>query len=218
MPPRIHDISLPITPDLALWPGDPPIEIERVADIASGDAFTVTRFAATAHLGTHVDAPAHCLPGGAGVEALALDRLVGPARLLDVGGVDRIDRAVLEALDLPPGPARLLFRTRNSAAAAAEPSRFRPDYVGIAGDAAAWLVERGTRLVGIDGPSIAPMDELEEPHRTLLGAGIVVVEGLALAAVPPGDYLLVCLPLKLVGADGAPCRAILVESDGVRLP
>jgi arylformamidase len=207
----IHDISLPISESLVVWPGDPPIHITQPAHLDRGDEATVSRLDMGAHTGTHVDAPAHFIRGGAGVDGFDLDLLVGPALVVHALEVDVLSAGVLQGLSIPPGTERVLFRTRNSERWARAEAEFWPNYVGITDDGARWLVARGVRLVGIDYLSIAPFDELAPPHRTLLGASLIVVEGLDLRDIAPGTYQLVCLPLKIAGGDGAPARAILID-------
>lgn len=206
----IYDISLPISESLVVWPGDPAIHITQSSHIDRGDTATVSRLEMGAHTGTHVDAPAHFIRGGAGVESLDLDLLVGPALVIHALEQDVLSVEVLEELAIPPGIERLLFRTRNSERWSQGKGEFWTDYVGVTGEAARWLIERGVQLVGIDYLSVAPFAELVPPHRTLLGAGLIILEGLDLSGVAPGMYNLVCLPLKLVGGDGAPTRAILI--------
>jgi arylformamidase len=208
---KIHDISLPVSESLVVWPGDPPVHITQPAHLDRGDPYTVSRLEIGAHIGTHVDAPAHFVRGGAGVERLALDVLVGPARVVHIPEAGSLTDEVLEGLSIPPGTERLLFRTRNSKRWSGEQG-FWEEYVGLTDAGARWLVGRGVRLVGIDYLSISPYDDLLTPHHTLLGAGVIVVEGLDLRGIAPGAYQLVCLPLKLVGGDGAPARAILIEA------
>ena len=143
------------------------------------------------------------------MDRLALDLLVGPAQVVQVREADALTPGVLEALDIPPGTERLLFRTRNSERWGDE--GFAEDYVGVTDAGAHWLVARGVKLVGIDYLSISSYDDLMPPHQTLLGAGVIVVEGLDLRGIAPGAYQLVCLPLKLVDGDGAPARAVLIK-------
>jgi arylformamidase len=197
----IIDISLPIGPETPVWPGDPPVLVEPVARIEAGDPADVSRLVLGTHTGTHVDPPAHFLPGAATVDALSLDVLVGPAIVADLSA-GPIDRAALESLALSGGSIRLLLKTGGDAGA-------------LTPDGARWLVERGVRLVGADTLSIEPGSEDYPVHRILLGADIVIVEGLDLAAVAPGSYQLVCLPLRIVGGDGAPARAVLIPGAGV---
>jgi arylformamidase len=207
----IYDISLPISESLVVWPGDPPVRITQPSHLDRGDMATVSRLDIGAHIGTHVDAPVHFVQGGAGVDSFNLDLLVGPARVVHALEADALSASVLQALDIPPGTERVLFRTRNSERWARGEEEFWTDYVGITDDGARWLIEQGVQLVGIDYLSVAPFDELVAPHRTLLGAGLIVVEGLDLSGVAAGVYQLVCLPLKVVGGDGAPARAILIN-------
>ena len=208
---KIHDISLPVSESLVVWPGDPAIRITQPAHLDRGDLYTVSRLDLGAHTGTHVDAPAHFVPGGAGVDRLDLELLVGPAQVVHVPEASVLTPEVLESLSIPPGAERLLFRTRNSALWAGGEEGFREDYVAFSDAGARWLIARGVRLVGIDYLSISTYTDLMPPHRTLLGAGVIVVEGLDLSGIDPGLYRLVCLPLKLVDGDGAPARAILIE-------
>ncbi|MFN8424363.1 MAG: cyclase family protein [Anaerolineae bacterium] len=218
---RLVDLTRRIAPDLPVWPGDLPPIVTTVASHAAGDGYALSHIAATLHLGTHIDAPLHYVAGGAAIADLDLTALVGPAVVVAVPeGVRAIDAPLLERLAsapgvLPDGAERVLFRTRNSAdlVDGRDPGPFRRDYVAVTAGAARWLVERGIRLVGVDGPSIAPWDDVDTPHAVLLGAGIVVVEGLALADAPAGGGTLVCLPLRIDGADGAPARAILIVDE-----
>jgi arylformamidase len=198
LPIVIIDISLPIGPDTPVWPGDPPVLVEPVTRVAAGDPADVSRLVLGTHTGTHVDPPAHFLPGTATVDALPLDVLVGPAVVAEFPA-GPIDRAALE-LATPPseGSPRLLLKTGGDAGS-------------LTPDGAAWLVERGVRLVGADTLSIEPATADYPVHRILLGAGVVIVEGLDLTAVTPGSYQLVCLPLRIVDGDGAPARAVLMS-------
>jgi arylformamidase len=208
---KIHDVSLPVSESLVVWPGDPAIRITQPSHLDRGDVATVSRLDIGAHTGTHVDAPAHFVPGGSGVDRMDLDLLVGPALVVHVPEAGVLTPEVLENLSIPPGTERLLFRTRNSDRWALGMDEFREDYVGVDDAGARWLVARGVRLVGIDYLSISPFDNPMPPHQTLLGAGMIVLEGLDLRGIAPGAYQLVCLPLKLVGGDGAPARTILIE-------
>ena len=208
---HIHDISLPISESLVVWPGDPPVRITQPLHLDRGDEATVSHLDMGAHTGTHVDAPAHFVLGGSGVDALDLNVLVGPALVVHALEADALSAEVLAALPIPPGTERVLFRTRNSELWARGKHEFREDFVAITEDGARWLIERGTRLVGVDYLSVAPFDDVTPTHQALLRAGIVPLEGLNLSGLNPGVYQLVCLPLKVAGADGAPARAILIE-------
>jgi arylformamidase len=207
----IHDISLPISESLVVWRDDSPVRITRVSDMAKGDRVTVSQLDLNAHIGTHVDAPVHFVPGGVGVDALDLNVLVGPALVVEALEADALTVDVLETLSIPPGTERVLFHTRNSALWARGEREFAKDFCAIAEDGAHWLVERNVRLVGVDYLSVAPYDDVVPTHQTLLSAGIIPVEGLNLSGIAPGIYQFVCLPLRLVGVDGSPARAILID-------
>lgn len=209
--PRIYDVSVPVSPDLPVWPGDPTPVLERYASIDAGDEANVSRFAASVHVGTHIDAPLHFLADGAPVDAIPLEQLIGPAEVVDLRHADAITAEVLAQANLPADAQRLLFKTRN--AALWRESDFRRDYVAITADGAEWLAAHGVRVVGVDYLSVAPFDDPGPTHRILLRTGAVLIEGLSLAEVPPGRYTLYCLPLRLRGAEGAPARVILVQED-----
>ena len=208
---QIYDISLPISPDLTVWPGDPPVVLERVSSMDAGAHDNVSRLACGVHTGTHVDAPHHFLNNHRTVETLSLDILAGPACVVHIpDAVKVIDAQALEQAAPPAGTLRLLLKTSNSQIWARAEKDFVTSFVGISEDGADWLVAHGIKLVGIDYLSVAPYHESIPTHRTLLEAGTIIVEGLDLSAVNPGLYDLYCLPLKLVGSDGAPARTILV--------
>ena len=192
---QIIDVSVPVRPGMITYPGDPEVRLERVSSIGDGDVVNLSRLDLGVHSGTHVDAPLHFVDGGASVETLPLDVLVGPCVV-----VDGLDPAAV-----PTGAERVLFKTTNSRLW--ERAEFSEDFVALDAAAARALVERGVRLVGIDYLSIGD----EEAHRVLLGAGVVAVEGLDLREVEPGEYRLVCAPLRLVGAEGAPARVLLLR-------
>ncbi len=206
----IYDVTFTLSPAFPVWPGDPAVRLEQIASMEAGDEANVSALAMSVHVGTHVDAPHHFLNDGRTVENLPLEALIGPCRLVTLPEtLDAVSAAALEAANIPPDTERLLLRTRNAALWRESPQRFRRDFVAITADGAEWLVARGLRLVGVDYLSVAPFTAPVPTHRILLGAGVVVLEGLNLADVPDGDYRLYCLPLKLRGADGAPARVIL---------
>ncbi|MDH5506148.1 MAG: cyclase family protein [Anaerolineae bacterium] len=207
---RTYDISLTISPDLVVWPEDPPVELARVSKIEDGADANVSRLAISVHTGTHIDAPYHFIAKGKTVEKVPLKLLVGRAYVLHLPNVDVITAEHVKNAGIPPRTRRVLFKTRNSDLWAKHPKAFQTDYVAINAEAAQALVDRGVKLVGVDYLSVAPFDDLVQTHKILLKAGIVIVEGLNLAEVSQGRYTLYCLPLKLAHADGAPARAILV--------
>ena len=208
---KIYDISLPISPDMPVWPGDPPVVLEKVSSMDAGAHDNVSRLGCSVHTGTHVDAPHHFLNDHRTVEALSLEVLTGPAQVIQIPeDVGLITAVILEKAAVPSGTLRLLLRTRNSLLWERDDLEFARDFVGISLDGAEWLVQTGVKLVGIDYLSIAPYGQSTPSHLALLKPGIVILEGLDLSAVSPGIYALYCLPLKLVGSDGAPARAILI--------
>lgn len=207
---HIYDISLPVSPHLPVWPGDPSIQMERFSRIEDGAAANVSRIAMGLHTGTHVDAPYHFLAEGSKVNEMSLKVLIGRAYVVHLPDVDCITAAVLEQAEIPPRTRRLLFKTRNSEYWKDHRLGFQTDFVALSEDGARYLVERGVRLVGVDYLSVAPFNNSVPTHQVLLNAGIIVVEGLDLSKVAQGRYALYCLPLNLVGAEGAPARAILV--------
>jgi len=217
---RILDVSLSVHPRMLVYPGDPPVELLPAQRIERGDPSNVSVLGLGTHTGTHVDPPAHFLPGGPTVEAIALDVLVGPAVVADLRAADgSIGPADLDRLALPDDVDRLLLRTRNSDLWGRPTSAPFPDsWIGLSPAGAEWMVERGVRLAGIDFLSIEPPDTGVEAgfptHRALLEAGVVVVEGLDLRDVPAGPYEMVCLPLRLLGGDGAPARVVLLAEGG----
>lgn len=209
---QTYDVSLTISPDLPVWPGDPNVKLERVGKIENGDNANVSHIDMGVHTGTHVDAPYHFLNDSSiTVDKLPLKLLTGRAYVLHLPDeVDVIDRSVLERADIPPRTRRLLFKTRNSGYWENRTPGFQTNFVAIDGDGAQFLVERGVRLVGVDYLSVAPFKNSRPTHEILLQAGVVIIEGLDLSKISQGRYNLYCLPLKLAGSDGAPARVILV--------
>ena len=207
----IYDVSIPIRAGGVVYPGNPAIVITAQQAIAQGAGANVSRLDFGSHTGTHVDAPKHFFDDGAGVDALPLDVLMGPARLIAFAdAVTSIGESELSTHDLK-GVTRLLMRTRNSSWLASGSTEFHQDYTYLAPDGAAYLAGLGIELVGVDYLSVEQFRSgHHKTHRTLLERGIVIVEGLMLDEPPPGDYELRCLPLRLAGLDGAPARAVLV--------
>lgn len=200
------DISAPLRAGMTVWPGDAAVAVECAQSLERGDAYNLTRLAMSAHTGTHLDAPRHFLRGGAGIEAMPVEAMTGPARVVRVQG--EAVRAADVPDDLGPG-ARVLFRTRNSDRDLFAGTFFK-DYVFLSREAAEKLARAGALLVGIDALSVSGFHEdPAETHRLLLGAGVWILEGIRLRGVEPGEYELVCLPLRIEGADGAPARALI---------
>jgi len=209
---HIYDITLTISPDLPVWPGDPPVKIERVAKIEEGANSNLSRMSMGVHTGTHVDAPLHFLTGGNGVESLPLNILIGRAYVLNLPDADIITASVLKQSSIPTETNRLIIKTRNSQYLAHKDPVFRTGFVGISADGAEFLVGLGIKLIGIDYLSVAPYKQSRPTHEILLKSDVVIVEGLDLSNITQGQYTLYCLPLKIAGCDGAPARAILVSS------
>ena len=201
---RFYDVTRPIRSGMTVYPGDPEVRIERALSIGTGVPANVSAVHLGSHTGTHVDAPAHFREGAPGADKLSLDILIGPACLYELEAVGTIDVASLDGLDLGACP-RVLFRVRPQKAGETE---------GLTAAAATVLVRAGVRLVGLEGESADAASSADFPaHRTLLDAGVVILEGLDLSAVPPGRYELLCLPLKIEGGDGAPARVVLRTLD-----
>jgi arylformamidase len=202
------DVTVPIEDDMIIWPGDPPFVSERVKTIAESGVCNVTRLDFGAHTGTHVDAPIHFLDGAAGAETTPLDVLIGPAWVVDATDVQgALNETAVRRLDIPQGEQRLLFKTTNGSIWSG--GVFEPGFVAFDTGGAEEIVARGARLVGLDFLSVARFDDAIGTHRTLLGGGVVILEGLDLRSVEPGPYELICLPLRVVGCDGGPARALL---------
>lgn len=201
------DISLPLGPGTPVFPGDPPIELDT--DVAPVEApYRLSRLVLGTHSGTHLDAPAHFIRGGAPMSAIGPERLNGPAWVVKLTEAIAIEPEALAAA-WPDAPVeRVLLSTPNSARWGTPEAG--GVYQALSPAAAAWLVERGVMLVGIDALSIeADTDGTFPVHMALLGAGVVILEGIDLRGVEPGLYELVCLPLRLEAPDGAPARALL---------
>jgi arylformamidase len=211
---EIIDITAPVSPRSIMWPGQDPPSQEFVSHTDRGDPSTVSRWSLSAHTGTHADARMHFIPGGWTIEALELSRTVGPCLVVDLTHLEgHVERADLESAGVA-GQVRVLLKTRNSNLELLSRSEFEEGYVGISREAAEYLVEVGVEMVGVDYLSVEPFEDKEfNTHHTLLGADVVILEGLLLTEVEPGEYFLVCLPLKLAGSDGSPARAILMRGN-----
>ncbi|MDT8445721.1 MAG: cyclase family protein [bacterium] len=207
---KYYDLTLSHSDQLALWPQDPPFVRDYIYQLEAGDPVTISRLSFSSHLGTHVDAPLHFYAEGASVDQLDLEILIGPALVVDCGGAQVVDRALIEGLLEGRRPARLLLKTKNSTYLK-EP-QLRSDWVGLKTDAAQWLVEMGVQFIGIDYLTIGSPQDNMPVHKALLSAPVIIAEGLDLLEVPAGLYQLICLPLKVTGGDGAPARVVLVES------
>jgi len=207
---RWQDVSMPLREGMAVWPGDAPFEWRPANRIAAGDGCNTSVLHMAAHTGTHVDAPWHFEEDGPRLDEVDPQVFFGSALVVEVSRADGIG-----VEDLPPGPlpARILFKTRNSEFSLDAP--FQGDFAAVRADAAQRLVDAGVRLVGVDYLSVAPYHQPGgRTHHVLLGAGVLVVEGLRFAGVSAGIWEFVVLPLAVAGADGAPCRAFIGREEG----
>jgi arylformamidase len=210
--PVFYDISLPISPTMPVWPGDPRIRIDRTSSIRNGDGCNISRLEMGTHTLTHVDAPRHMTDRGLPVNRLPLNLLIGPALVVE----PRLEGNLITATDLGElgirSDERLLIKTRNSNLWMGGPYEFESDFVALTKDAAHWLLAKGIKLVGVDYLSVEAFDAQDlEVHHTLLEGGVIILEGLNLSQVPEGRYQLICLPLKVQDGDGAPARVVLMR-------
>ena len=205
----IFDVSLTLKKGMLTYPGDPFFSIERRFAIENGDGFNLSLLSLTTHTGTHIDAPVHYLDGARTIEVAPLDILIGPGIVLDMRGVNIIDRGILENSALTD-EKRVFFKTDNSLKIK-EPE-IHHNYTYIDDSGAGLLIERGVKLVGIDYLSVDRIDDEDAPaHRILLSSGTFIVEGLDLLDAPIGACQIYCLPLKIESGDGAPAR-VLIET------
>ena len=213
---RLYDITVPLAPTLPCYPGDPPVEVVPVAQLAQGDAANVSRLTLSSHSGTHLDAPRHFFQDGLPIQALNPEAFLGPVQVCAMTRSTHITADMLQPLQLQ-GVRRVLFKTSNGTLW--DKPGFQPDYIALTASAARYLVDLGVALVGIDYLSVDAYERQDFPvHRLLLGAGVLILEGLDLRAVPPGTYELMALPLLLQEGDGAPARALLRDLEDVSEP
>jgi len=203
---RYYDISLNLSVDTVRWVVAPPLEVHERRRIRRGDEVNASALTVSVHAGTHLDAPLHFVPGGTSIDALPLERFIGPALVHEVAAGRHLTEAHVKDVPLD-GLTRVLFKTGNSALLGRR--EYTPDFTAFSAEAARALVARGVTLVGLDYLSVAHADEQVPVHRAFLDHGVVLLEGVDLSAVAPGRYELICFPLRLRGLDGAPCRAVL---------
>lgn len=217
------DISIPFRNNMLHWPGDPFLpEVKRIWEVDKGDKVTMSEFHFISHTGTHIDAPLHFVPHGGTIDLMPLDTAIGPARVIEIKDTESVKPEELIPYNIQRGEA-ILFKTRNSSKLIKK-DKFSKKYVFISFDAAKYLVDRGIRLVGFDYLSIckfeteAMWDSVKEylaksamhrTHRIFLQNGIYVMEGINLSGVKPGNYELICLPIRLEKGDAGLTRAVL---------
>lgn len=207
----IIDISYPLHSELPRYPGLDPFELDWRRTLEKGDGVNVSRICMAAHVGTHLDAPLHYLPGGRAVDSIDLRCLMGLAKVIDVAGAEYITKSVLDTHSLKETKIILL---KTSDSSGRYHKGFDPDYTYLTKEAAEWLIAQGVSVVGIDSWSVDKYRDPSKPvHKLLLGAGVLILEHLALGGVPSGLYTLVALPLNMVGAEASPVRAILLPPE-----
>ena len=208
---KIIDATLPLGAGMLTYPGDPVVSLKRISDMSSGAASNLSLLSMSTHTGTHVDPPIHFVTGGTTIDRVPLDTLIGKASVVDMRGNATIGPRELDDAGLPPDTTRVLFLTDWSARWDEASPAFPESYTAVSSDGARWLVERGVRLVGTDFISIEGSADPTYPvHRTLLGADIVIVEGLDLRDAHVGECAIWCLPLKIRDGDGGPARVVLI--------
>jgi arylformamidase len=211
MTPVEFDISVPTSSMLPMWPGSPGFKISRHLEIAAGDDANASQIQMDVHVGTHVDAPLHFIPGGADLQSTGLEPFVGAAYVTELVGPRQITADILEQASIPSEVTRLLLKTQRDGDWFRRP--FDEDFAALTVDGAEWAVERNLALIGIDYVSIQRFHDGPATHQVLLGNDVCILEGLDLSAVTPGHYDLFCLPIRLAAAEAAPARAILRSID-----
>lgn len=201
------DITTTIQSGMVHWPGDIDVTLKKSSSIKNGDDYNLTSLSMSAHTSTHMDAPLHFIDGGNHIAEIPLDAVIGPAKVIQIEDEKIISIDELSKHQISEGD-RILFKTRNSEKDWGMRD-FTEDYVHVSTDAAVYLAGKKIKTVGVDYLSVSGMDNGVAVHKSLLGAGIWIIEGLALKNVEPGNYELICLPLKLAGSDGSPARAVL---------
>ena len=197
----IYDISPPITPALAVFPGDTPPSRQVLMDMSRGDPLTLSTWRSTVHVGAHADAPSHYGRDGRTIDQQPLELYCGPCRVIHVSATPITPEMVPDV-----DTERLLIATGTFP----DPTHFNDDFAALSPELVDHLHARGVRLVGVDTPSVDTADSKDLPaHHRFLANDMAIIEGLVLADVPEGVYELIALPLKLVGFDASPVRAIL---------
>jgi arylformamidase len=207
---KLIDVSVPLDANLPTYPGNTPFSLEATKRISDGDSSNVSAVHMSAHTGTHVDAPRHFFDNATGADALPLEMLLGRTRVIEVTSRKAIGPDELSATNLSED-VRVLIKTHNSRLWGSP--EFRQDYVGLTEAGARHLIDHGIKVVGVDYLSVEEFRKPGAPaHHVLLGGGTIVIEGLNLRDVEPGVYEMYCLPLRIVGSDGAPARVVLRQS------
>ncbi|UYF42480.1 cyclase family protein [Aliarcobacter cryaerophilus] len=202
----IKDISLSVSPEMIVWPNDPLVKIEQKISIKDGAPCNVSNLEMGVHTGTHIDAPFHFIDDGKKIEELNLDTLIGLCYVVAIESENYIKKEHLSKIDFNKYK-RILFKTKNSLFYAE--AKFNEKFISLSLEATNFLIENKVELIGIDYLSVEGFNSDGTVHREILKNNLVILEGINLIEIEEGEYELICLPLKLVGTDGSPARAIL---------
>ena len=206
------DISYPIVPQMAIYPGNPDFHVEKILDIEKGDSANVSLVSMGSHTGTHIDAPAHFIKDGSTIDQISLERMNGRAKVIDATGRDEIDVDLLQNIDIEEDDI-LLFSTDNSLRWSCD--RVLDEYVTFTYDAADYLSRQNIKLIGLDYLTVEIPRRYrvtgKSVHRSLLERNIIICEALSLKGVVQGTYDFFCFPLKISELDGCPVRACLKD-------
>ncbi|WP_345993677.1 cyclase family protein [Sulfurimonas sp. HSL-1716] len=204
---KIFDVSVPVSKNMISWPGDPSVELSKSVSIAKGDLCNVTNLCMGVHSGTHIDAPYHFIESGDTVDAIDIELLIGDCLVIEVDVQTTIEYEDIRSYNIH-GYTKILFKTKNSTFW--KDDFFHKDFISLGMSAAKYLVENNIGLIGIDYLSIESFNSKDASiHKFLLEKNVIILEGLNLANIKSGRYELICMPLKLIGTDGAPARVVL---------
>lgn len=206
---NIIDISIPLNSPMPIWPNSKGFKLSWTQRLDLGDACNNSVIECDTHVGTHLDAPLHFIEKGLGVEKFQLDILIGPCLVVYLPKHTEITADDFSAINITPDITRLLIRTDNSDLWDSGITEFKEDFVALTPDAAQWIVDQDIQLLGVDYLSVGGMLDGAITHKILLGSDVIILEGVNLSQVMPDQYELICLPLKICGAEGSPARAIL---------
>lgn len=203
------DVSIPVSSALPVWPGDPIPKLTWLSQLRRGDEVNLSKIDMSLHSGTHIDAPSHFIDGGQTIDEIPLELLIGVVQVISVPKeLKVIDDRFLDLLD-PDIQENIFFKTNNSIDHLLYDKHFTKDFVAIDPSGAKWLVDHKKKVIGIDYLSVAPFWDSTEPHKILLGANVMVVEGLDLCKIEEGKYHFICLPIKIKGREAAPARVVM---------
>jgi arylformamidase len=205
----LYDISVPLG-EVSAYGDDLPFDRQIVSTIEEA-GYALSNLSLSSHAGTHLDAPAHLIPGGKTLDQYSVERFILPAQVVEVQELKCIHQESLR--EVVPGREdyALLFKTQNSLQGLLNEREFCQEFVYLSAEAAGMAAQMGAKLVGIDYLSVDSYDDLSLPaHRILLEHDVLILEGIDLGGVPHGRYTLICLPLKIKGGEAAPARAVLL--------